>query len=198
MSTNQQIHRGDIFWYVPPKIETSSIQRKMRPVVIISNDACNEYSPIISGRYTTTKEKRYLPTHVSFIMNGYENIVLCEQEVAVVKNRLESYIATVDSFTMHQIERAILIQQGINIMDHVKLIDNSPVCIENYQNISDKKLIDFCEFREKFGARLTCMEYNIDIQSVDRYYRNICQKIGRPICIGSVNWKQYISDITNP
>ena len=194
---NQPIRRGDVFWYIPPKIQTeTSIQQKMRPIIIISNDSCNEYSPILSGRYTTTKEKHYLPTHVSFIMNGCENIVLCEQEVAVVKNRLDKYIGTVDNFTMHQIERAILIQQGIDVADHVKTFNDTPIDIEQYKTLPNKCLKEFCEYREKFGARMTCMRYNMDIRSVDKFYREICQHIGQPICISYREWRHYMTNIT--
>lgn len=212
MKTKKEIQRGDIYWYIPPRIsdtESTSIQQKMRPVVIISNNACNKNSPILSGRYTTTQEKNNIPTHVSVYINNCENTILCEQEVAVVKSRLRHYIGSVDDFTMHQIERAILLQQDINPVDHIYNETDSTKevkqIIESFDTDmpidTDKSILEnFCIYRENNNAQDTCIEYDLDIRTVDSIYANICKHIGRnkkELPSDIFGWKIYIPKISD-
>jgi len=58
--------RGDIV-YVRNDVgkATGSEWSKNRPAIIVSNDACNKFSPVVEVVYTTTSRRKHLlPTHV--------------------------------------------------------------------------------------------------------------------------------------
>ena len=50
-----------------------------RPAVVVSNDMCNRYSPVITVVFLTTREKKDLPTHVQIKSSRYDSTALCEQ-----------------------------------------------------------------------------------------------------------------------
>lgn len=212
-NTQTKIRRGEVYWYSPPIILSStSIQQKPRPVLIVSNNICNENSPIISGRCMTTQEKNSLPTHVSVYIDGVENTILCEQELAVVKNRLKACIGRLDYFTMHQVERAIMLQYEIAPIDHIKCENNiedfsvflNGFYTENrywnhkFSEHEKREIIKFCEFRETHAAESTCIKFNLDIRSLDTIYSNICKYLKRDrieLPSDKSDWHVYISSL---
>ncbi len=93
-----KIHHFEIWLADLPLREGSHIQDGFRPVVIVSNDACNRYSPIVSVIPLTTKHKKpRLPTHVMLREHGLAcaSTVLCEQITQVDKSSLRRKIGRV-------------------------------------------------------------------------------------------------------
>lgn len=65
------MHRcGDIFWaQLDEDMHGGSLQTGFRPVLIVSNDKANQYSPVVTIVPITSKiGKKRLPTHV--FING--------------------------------------------------------------------------------------------------------------------------------
>jgi mRNA interferase MazF len=70
-----------------------SVQGGRRPVVILSNNLQNKFSPTVMVAPTTgSKTKRPLPTHVELIASeiGFvkDSVLLCEQTTSINKHRL--------------------------------------------------------------------------------------------------------------
>lgn len=112
------IKRGDIYYAnLCPVI--GSEQGGKRPVLIISNDTGNRYSPtVIVVAITSRQSKNPLPTH--FSLDGIEglpenSILLCEQLRTIDKSRLKERLTQVDSLRMEAIVKPLLISIGIKM-----------------------------------------------------------------------------------
>ena len=106
----KEIKRGDIY-YADLSPVVGSEQDGQRTVLIIQNDFGNRYSPTtIVAAITSQMHKRNLPTHV--IIDGSESMmksmVMTEQIRTIDKTRLDRYITTLDSETMHEVDRALM------------------------------------------------------------------------------------------
>lgn len=117
--------RGEI-WLAnlgKPEVNTS-IQKNIRPVIIVSNELCNNHSPVVTVIPLTTRNKNDLPTHVLIPTSTgllKESTALVEQSMPVDKHNLIKKIGFCNKDIMIQIDRAILIQNGItnnNIKKH--------------------------------------------------------------------------------
>lgn len=71
-------------WLCNLPTNENHIQYGIRPVVIVSNNKNNEYSPNVTVVPVTTKYKG-LPTHVKI---GNESIACCEQILTIPKHYL--------------------------------------------------------------------------------------------------------------
>lgn len=119
--TYRKVSRGQVWYLVDPKSDNydGSIQGKNRPVIIVSNDNCNQNSPVIHVVPLTTQAKNNLPTHVHFNDGKFEQIALCEQ-VRPVKESLfydkSYYKYTLSDEVMHKIEEALATQFGLSLV----------------------------------------------------------------------------------
>lgn len=114
----RMIKRGDIYYAnLCPVI--GSEQGGIRPVLIISNDTGNRYSPtVIVAAITSRNTKRPLPIH--FPLNGINglpanSILLCEQLRTIDKSRLGEKLTQLDSLNMEAIIKPLLISIGIKM-----------------------------------------------------------------------------------
>ena len=111
------INRGDVF-YANLECHNTSVQSGVRPIVIVSNQKCNRYSPIVSiVCLTTSTNKSPLPTHVSLSVSetglSRDSICLCEQPMSISKTALLNFITTLDDKHMRKIEIALRCQLGL-------------------------------------------------------------------------------------
>jgi mRNA interferase MazF len=109
--------RGEI-WYADLESNNSRVQGGKRPVIIVSNDQCNKYSPVITVvALTSNLSKMKLPTHV-LISERFglrsDSVALCEQPRSIDKSTLLSKVGDVDTKIMISIEKAIMTQLGIH------------------------------------------------------------------------------------
>lgn len=114
MTFEREIHRGEIF-YMTFKEQTGSEQQGGRPVIVVSNETCNKFSPTVTVVPLTTKDKKPLPTHVELNVEGLPvyGTILCEQVQSVSHYRLGSYVGEVDDRVMRKIEKALCVQLDI-------------------------------------------------------------------------------------
>lgn len=89
------------------------VQRGVRPVVIVSNNAGNTYSGIVTVVPLTSQDKKELPTHSIFYLDNkrgdgkIKNTCLCEQLTTINKADLIEHIDDVDHMTFKDIETKI-------------------------------------------------------------------------------------------
>ena len=113
------ILRGDLYYadleHAVPQATCGSAQRGARPIVILSNNVGNRYSPTVIGAVLTTAEKKNLPTHVLIGKNfGLQrnSMILTEQLVTLDKHYLRGYIGSLDYETIQKINTALKISIG--------------------------------------------------------------------------------------
>lgn len=110
------VARGDIIFVTLNG--DGSMQRGDRPCLVVSNDSCNKYSPVIQVVTLTTKmNKKPLPTH-KLIEKGIGNlktasVALCETVTSLPKQNIKFKIGSLDYKTMEQINDGIMCQLGI-------------------------------------------------------------------------------------
>ena len=108
--------RMDVWYAWLPMNRKTSVQGGSRPVVIISNDICNERSETLTVLPLTTQIKHTgMPTHVlvgSLEEGCPESMVLAEQVMTIGKSQLGRKVGNIALFSS-EIERALLEQVGI-------------------------------------------------------------------------------------
>ena len=113
----REIRRGEIY-YAELSPVMGSEQGGSRPVLIISNDVGNKYSPtVIIAALTSKQTKRKLPTH--YYLTGIEelpadSIILLEQIRTLDKTRLGELLTQLDKSNMEALEKPLLISIGIS------------------------------------------------------------------------------------
>lgn len=97
--SDQPIQKYDIWLADLPTKPGSHVQSGMRPVIVVSNDTANRYSPIISIIPLTSALKRAdIPTHTVLRSRflRYPSMALCEQINTIDKSRLVSRMGAVE------------------------------------------------------------------------------------------------------
>lgn len=115
------IKRGDIF-YADLSPVIGSEQGGVRPVLIVQNDVGNKHSPtVIAAAITSQIGKARLPTHISIDAVNYgltkDSVVLLEQIRTIDKKRLKDKMGHLDDDVMQQVNNAINVSFGLNVID---------------------------------------------------------------------------------
>lgn len=115
-----KIRRGDILYADLGVQYMGSMQGGMRPVVVVSNNRANKYSPVITVVPLSTRiyKKRSLPTHVfvsSCKAEGLDqhSIALCEQVTALNYDHIVEEMGRVDEETLDRITEGVQVQVGV-------------------------------------------------------------------------------------
>jgi len=112
----KSIRRFEIWLADMPTMGSGShIQQGRRPVVVVSNNMANTYSPIVTVVPLTTKsrQKKRLPTHTVIYGFGLfgRNLALCEQVTSIDKSRLILLMGYIDNDRVQKrIDKAITVQ----------------------------------------------------------------------------------------
>lgn len=109
--------RGEIYFITENYRETGSEQYAGRPAIIVSDDALNTTSPVLSVIYLTTSPKRNLPTHFKTYATGKASVAICEQISTVDKTRLEKYCGTLTEDEICDLDRCLCKALGILFED---------------------------------------------------------------------------------
>ncbi len=107
---NKKLRRGHIFWAnLDPTIGVEI--KKLRPVIIMSNNVINQRSRLVIVVPITTNIKHFSPSHV-LIPKGESGLAktskaLAEQIRAIDKQRLVNYAGNVSPRVLKLVEQAI-------------------------------------------------------------------------------------------
>ena len=121
---NKIIKRGEIY-LANLGSRDGSIQSGIRPVLIISNDINNKFSPTINVLPITSRAKNNIPVHVDIGKREglqQESTVLTEQATTINKSQLEDHIGKCSKHKIYEIEKAIMLQNGIDLHSHLLAI----------------------------------------------------------------------------
>lgn len=108
---------GDIYMADLLLDKEGSLQSGCRPVVIVSNDYANEYSPVITVLPMTSKmRKKKLPTHVIIEDCGLNrrSVALAEQIMSINKTQLKEKMGSIATTSYEdKLRKAMEIQLGL-------------------------------------------------------------------------------------
>lgn len=109
---------GDVIWVDMPKDTHGSEQGGIRPAVVIQNDKGNEASPTTIVAFITSRNKKYMPTHITIYPqdSGLDKIstVMCEQIRTIDKSRIISKVGHLNAeWLIEKIRKSIQISFGI-------------------------------------------------------------------------------------
>ena len=112
------IMKGEIY-YADLEPVIGSEQGGIRPVLVVSNDRGNKYSPTVIVAPITSKvlTRSYLPIHVpikAFEKIKRDSVILIEQVRVIDKSRLKSYLGKIDCNLITGVDRALIVEFGIN------------------------------------------------------------------------------------
>lgn len=166
-----EIQRGDIY-YAELTYKDDSIQTGIRPCIVVSNQLCNHFSPVITIVPVTSKlNKHQIPTHVILGIESSlpeQSIALAEQVMPLNKKRLKRYIGKCTDYIMNEIDKAILIQNQLEPVDINKIFN----MINNINEVTDfiNTTNSISALKERniymMDLRQYCSEYNIDYNGV--------------------------------
>lgn len=116
---NDVILRGDIYLANLGK-QDGSIQAGIRPVLVVSNNIGNRFSPVvIIAPITSQIHKAKLPTHVILPAEKYglakDSVILFEQIRVINKSSLIEKIVHIPEREMKEIEKPLQVSIGIGI-----------------------------------------------------------------------------------
>lgn len=115
------LKQGDIVYADIPDMGCS-IQHGRRPVIVVSNNKANRFSPVIHVIALTSQNKKSeLPTHKKIlpwrdVIGDYlkeDSIALCEQILPIDKSNVLCYVGRLNKNAMGRILDGILVQFGI-------------------------------------------------------------------------------------
>lgn len=106
------IRRGSVWWWNCPDHNRSHIQEGIRPVVVVSNDTCNQFSGVVTVVPFTTQARKPYPQQVPVVFNGEVSIVLADQITSIPVSELTRYIGYLHDFQMEAVDRGIAVQLG--------------------------------------------------------------------------------------
>ena len=107
--------RGDVFRANLNPSEGSEQGGDSRPVLVVSRDALNAYSPVVIVVPCTdaSNKKRLYPSHVPVVAGSggltLDSVFLCEQIRTISKTRLVKHMGKVDRSVMTKIAAALKI-----------------------------------------------------------------------------------------
>lgn len=120
----RKVSRGQVWFLVDndvPVVHTQgSVQGKNRPWLVVSNNKCNQASPIYTVVPLTTTPKTELPTHVTFQTGDKTQTILCEQIRTVSQNVFfnsgSHYLWNMSEKYMALVDEALAVQLGLSLI----------------------------------------------------------------------------------
>lgn len=121
MYRDLEIKRGMVFYANLSTSSVGSVQTGRRPVVIVQNDIGNKFSPcVIVAVITSQVQKAKLPTHVLLEKEDIEilklnraSMITTEQTFTIDKKQLDTYLGTLSSNKVEEINKALAISIGL-------------------------------------------------------------------------------------
>jgi mRNA interferase MazF len=104
--------RGEVYWVDFEPAVGGEIQ-KVRPAVIVSNDAANAALNRVLVVPLTTQTSRIYPSEVLVQVRGRTSKAMADQLTVASKLRIKARIGSLSAADMASVEKIILLQLGI-------------------------------------------------------------------------------------
>ncbi len=108
------IERGDVLW-VNFEPSLGGEIKKIRPAIIVSNNAANTYLNRVQVVPITSNTDRYYPGEAVVSLNGEKRKAMADQLTTVSKQRLGSRVGVLGSEDIARVEAAIAVQLALNL-----------------------------------------------------------------------------------
>ncbi len=127
------VYRGEMY-YANLYPVVGSEQEGIRPVLVIQNNKGNRYSPTVVVAAITSRNKPFMPTHVSIEADCLkkDSIVMLEQIRTVDKRRLREYLGKVSAEKMKEVDEALRVSLAADKKDESMLMTLCPVCASEF------------------------------------------------------------------
>lgn len=104
--------RGDVWWVNFDPAVGGEI-KKIRPAIIVSNDASNEHMNRVQVIPLTSNVSRLYPCECAVTVAGKTSKAMADQIMTVSKTRLTNRLGAVSPEGMEAVERIIRVQLGL-------------------------------------------------------------------------------------
>lgn len=108
---NRNFKRGDVLW-VDFGETVGSVQKGLRPALVIGNDKGSHYSPVLVVAPITSKQKKNIPTHLELGKEcglKADSIALMEQPMTIDKSQV------IDVIGYKQLNKTVDIKINISL-----------------------------------------------------------------------------------
>lgn len=130
--------RGQIY-YIRKRNAIGAEIRKARPAVIVSDDAQNATSGVITVVYLTTQPKEERRTHTTINATGIPSVALCEQIDTVDKSLVGDYCGKCTEEEMGRIELAMCYALGMDV-EEARIFPPAEEILEEIGKISKENM----------------------------------------------------------
>lgn len=109
------LKRGTVWWWSPSEVNSGHVQQGERPVIILSNNECNQYSDTVTVVPCTSQIKKLYPHQVELQIANREAVALCGQIRTIPADELVNYKCTLDEDELLAVTKAVMIHLGIDL-----------------------------------------------------------------------------------
>ena len=107
------IERGDVYW-VDFEPSLGGEIKKIRPAIVLSNNAANAHLNRIQVVPITSNTERLYPGEAYVSLNNEKRKAMADQLTTVSKLRLSTKMGTLSKTDLNKVEGAVLLQLGID------------------------------------------------------------------------------------
>ena len=169
------ISRGDIYWWNCPVHNRPHLLNKTRPVLVVSNNACNLSSGVITVAPLTTSAKKAYPTQVPVVINGGVSIILLDKVTSIPVEELGSKITYLKDWQMEQADKALRVQLGLEKYDEEHSERPFPQRVNNRWSASSMQ--DLCSIFESGGSKVAAEKFGLTESTARTYYAKFKKKL---------------------